>query len=60
MAKVTIIIEDAGEGVEVSAQFDPELPEELTEEILDQLSEAQLFGLEILDYIEQGLEEDEA
>lgn len=60
MAKVTIIIEDAGEGVEVSAQFEPELPEELNEEILDQLSEAQLFGLEILDYIEQGLEEDEA
>jgi len=59
MAKVMIIIKDVNEGVEVSARFDPKLSENLTEKTLDQLSEAQLFSLEILDHIEQGLNGEE-
>ncbi len=58
MAKVIIVLEDTQDGVEVSVDFQPELPETLTEEQLDDLSEAQLLGLEIMDFLEQEEEEE--
>ena len=59
MAKVVITIEDTPDGgVEVSAEFDPDLPEEWNE---DDLTEAQLFALATLESMElEGEEEEEA
>ncbi|MCA1989535.1 MAG: hypothetical protein LDL07_10400 [Desulfarculus sp.] len=58
MAKVVITIEDTPDGgVEVSAEFDPDLPEEWNE---DDLTEAQLFALATLESMElEGEEEEE-
>ena len=56
MAKVTITIEDtAEEGVEVSANFEPELPEDWKE---DDLTEAQLFALITLENMDEEDEEE--
>ncbi len=51
MAKVTLIFTDTDDGVEFDVNFEPELPENLTEQDLDQLTEAQLVALDIMDYI---------
>lgn len=57
MAKVTIIIEDTSDGgVEVSANFEPELPEDWREE---DLTEAQLFALITLENMDEEAEEEE-
>ncbi len=58
MAKVTLTFTDADDGVEFDVNFDPDIPEELSEENLDQLTEAQLVALDIMDYI-SGESEDE-
>ena len=56
MAKVTITIEDTAEGgVEVSANFEPELPEDWKE---DDLTEAQLFALITLENMDEEAEEE--
>ncbi len=56
MAKVTITIEDTTEGgVEVSANFEPELPEDWKE---DDLTEAQLFALITLENMDEEAEEE--
>jgi hypothetical protein len=60
MARVILTIEDSQEGVEISADFQPELPEELSEEELEGLSDAQLFALEILQYVADQEEAGEA
>lgn len=56
MAKVTITIEDTPEGgVEVSANFEPELPEDWKE---DDLTEAQIFALITLENMDEEAEEE--
>lgn len=55
MAKVTIVIEDGEELVEISTDFQPELPEDLSPQDVDRLTPAQLFALQLLG----SLEEDE-
>lgn len=56
MAKVTITIEDTTEGgVEVSANFEPELPEDWKE---DDLTDAQLFALITLENMDEEAEEE--
>ncbi|MBI5524138.1 MAG: hypothetical protein HY910_16055 [Desulfarculus sp.] len=56
MAKVTITIEDTTEGgVEVSANFEPELPEDWKE---DDLTEAQIFALITLENMDEEAEEE--
>jgi hypothetical protein len=57
MAKVVVTLEDTPQGVEVSVDFDPDLPADLTEDTLEDLSEAQLLGLEIMDFLDQEEEE---
>ncbi len=57
MAKVVITIEDTADGgVEVSADFQPELPEDWKEE---DLTEAQLFALITLENMDEEAEEDD-
>lgn len=57
MAKVIITIEDTPDGgVEVSADFEPDLPEEWNEE---DLTEAQLFALATLESMELEADEEE-
>ena len=51
MAKVTLTFTDMDDGVEFDVNFEPEIPEELSEDMLDQLTEAQLVALDIMDYI---------
>jgi hypothetical protein len=51
MAKVTLTFTDADDGVEFDVNFEPNIPEELTEDTLDKLTEAQLVALDIMDYI---------
>jgi hypothetical protein len=58
MAKVTFTFTDTQDGVEFDVNFDPEIPEELSEEQLDQLTEAQLVALDIMDYISSEAEEE--
>jgi hypothetical protein len=53
MAKVTIVLEDKSDGVSVGIQSDPELPVDLDEDDLDNLSEAQLLALNILEWLEE-------
>jgi hypothetical protein len=53
MAKVTIILEDKSDGVSVGIQSEPELPVDLDEDDLDNLSEAQLLALNILEWLEE-------
>lgn len=59
MAKVTLTFTDTDDGVEFDVNFDPDIPEDLSEEQLDQLSEAQLVALDIMDYISGESEEEE-
>ncbi|MDR1398254.1 MAG: hypothetical protein LBJ14_11075 [Desulfarculales bacterium] len=59
MAKVTIILEDQSDGVSVGIQSDPELPIDLEEDDLDNLSEAQLLALNILEWLEDEEDFDE-
>jgi hypothetical protein len=59
MAKVVVTLEDTPDGVEVSVNFEPDLPADLTEDKLDELSEAQLLGLEIMDFLDQEEDEEE-
>ena len=57
MAKVIITIEDTADGgVEVAADFQPELPEDWKEE---DLTEAQLFALITLENMDDEAEEDD-
>lgn len=51
MAKVTLTFTDTDDGVEFDVNFEPDIPDELSEDMLDQLSEAQLVALDIMDYI---------
>jgi len=60
MAKVTLTFVDTDDGVEFDAIFEPEIPEDLSDEQLDQLSEAQLVALDIMDYLSGEDEEEEA
>lgn len=66
MAKVTIVITDGGDMVELSTSFEPELPPELTPQEVDQLTPAQLFALRLLgsleeeEYLEELEEEEDA
>jgi hypothetical protein len=59
MAKVTLTFTDTDDGVEFDVNFDPDIPDDLSEEQLDQLSEAQLVALDIMDYISGESEEEE-
>ena len=59
MAKVTIILEDQPDGVSVGVQSDPELPVDLNEDDLDNLTEAQLLALNILEWLEDEEEFDD-
>lgn len=59
MAKVTLTFSDTDDGVEFDVNFDPDIPEELNEDNLDQLTEAQLVALDIMDYISGESEEEE-
>ena len=59
MAKVTIVIEDGEDMVEVSTKFSPELPPELGPEDVDQLTPAQLFALQLLGSLEEEDYEEE-
>ncbi len=59
MAKVILTFTDTDDGVEFDINFDPDIPEDLSEEQLDQLSEAQLVALDIMDYISGEAEEDD-
>ena len=52
MAKVLIILEDQEDGVSVGVQSEPELPIDLDEENIENLSEAQLLALNILEWLE--------
>lgn len=58
MAKVIITLEDAPDGVEISADFTPDLPPDLSEDDLDKLTEAQLLALDIIDSLDMDEEED--
>lgn len=55
MAKVTLIMEDTSDGVEVSFEFDPEVEDE------NNLTDAQAFALATMEWMqdEHELEEDE-
>ncbi len=59
MAKVLIILEDQEDGVSVGVQSDPELPVDLDEDTIDNLSEAQLLALNILEWLEDEEEFDD-
>ena len=62
MAKVTIIIEDTDEGMEVSSYFEPELPPEIEKEDFDDydsLTDAQLMGIDTLDFMSTYMDEEE-
>jgi hypothetical protein len=59
MAKVTLTFTDTEDGVEFDVNFDPDIPEELSEEQLDQLTEAQLVALDLMDYISGEAEAEE-
>lgn len=59
MATVTLTFTDTDDGVEFDVNFDPDIPEELSEEQLDQLTEAQLVALDLMDYISGEAEPEE-
>jgi len=62
MAKVTIVIEDTAEGIEVSSYFEPELPPEVDREDFDDfesLTDAQLMAIETLDFMSSTMEDEE-
>ena len=59
MAKVLIILEDQEDGVSVKIQSEPELPMDLDEDAIDDLSEAQLLALNILEWLEDEEELDD-
>ena len=59
MAKVLIILEDQEDGVSVGVQSEPELPMDLDEDAIDNLSEAQLLALNILEWLEDEEEFDD-
>ena len=59
MAKVTIVIEDGEELVEIATDFQPELPEDLGPQDVDRLTPAQLFALQLLGSLEEDEYEEE-
>jgi hypothetical protein len=59
MAKVTLTFTDTDDGVEFDVNFDPDIPEDLSEEQLDKLTEAQLVALDLMDYISGEAEPEE-
>lgn len=59
MAKVIIILEDQDDGVSIGVQSEPELPMELDEDAIENLSEAQLLALNILEWLEDEEEFDD-
>ena len=58
MAKVLIILEDQEDGVSVGVQSEPEMPIDLDEESIENLSEAQLLAFNILEWLEDEEEFD--
>lgn len=59
MAKVFIVLEDQEDGVSVGLQSEPELPMDLDEDAIDNLTEAQLLALNILEWLEEEEEFEE-